>query len=694
MQGRKRPPGNRIQAVRRSIPWRGHGALSGPDFPTRVPTVSSLDRFRLWWQEYTGEEETPFDGDTPAWAVSLLLHVAVLLSMALIGLPRPAAKPRPIAIVATEPVETDVLLDPPQELTVSVEPQPETGAQSDDALEMAQALAPTIAEESIVPVVAEHSPTAEMDLEAVDVIPTGLALSADIAVKGDVGVGTTGASGAVDRLTVEIAASLEQRPTLICWVFDQSVSLAAQRKEIAARLGRVFDELGMNKSEANRPDLLNLVFAYGKGMQQLTEKPTPEAATVVAAIENIAVDDSGVEMTFSAIRAAAERAKLLRIGPPRRNVMIVAFTDEVGNDQQFADQTAQVCRTQGMPVYVVGVPAPFGMAQVKMKFVEFDPQYDGGEEWAVVDQGPETLYPEFVRIHPREAEEPIDSGFGPFYLSKLCAETGGIYFAVHPNRGARGRVSDAAVAPMASRLRWFFAPDALKAYRPDYVAAAKIDQMIAANKAKKALVEAARSSQISPMDAPRTTFPRVDDGALALLLADAQKGAAKIQPKIDALYGILAAGGADRSAIKEKRWQAGYDLAMGRILAVKIRTDAYNIMLAQAKTGMKFKNPKNDTWVLEPSDDVSATGSQTDKLAKQCRDYLERVVKEHPGTPWAFLAGQELKTPLGYAWTETYTGVNRPQMGNGGGGGGGNPADDQARARLAPPKPKRPLKNL
>jgi hypothetical protein len=429
-------------------------------------------------------------------------------------------------------------------------------------------------------------------------------------------------------------------------------------------------------------------------MQQVTEKPTSEAADVVAAIENIVVDDSGVEMTFSAIRAAAERAKVVRAGTPRRNVMIVVFTDEVGNDQQLADQTAQMCRTQGMPVYVVGVPAPFGMREVKMKFVEFDPKYQGGEQWAVVDQGPETLYPEFVRIHPREAEEPIDSGFGPFSLSKLCAETGGIYFAVHANRHAQGRVSDDAVAPMASRLRRFFDPVAMKNYRPDYVAAVKIEQMLASNKAKKALVEAARSSQISPMESPQMTFPREDDGALALLLTEAQKMAARIAPKIDALYGILAAGAADREKIEEKRWQAGYDLAMGRLLATKIRTDAYNIMLAQAKTGMKFKNPKNDTWVLKPSHDVSATGSQTDKLAKQCRTYLERVVKDHPGTPWAFLAAEELKTPLGYAWSETYTGVNKPKMGDGGGGGGNPiPADDQAR-RLAPPKPARPLKNL
>jgi hypothetical protein len=655
--------------------------------------VSSLDQVRRWWQQYTGEEETPFDGDTPAWAVSLVLHVTVLLAMALVGLPEPPGKFRPIPIVATEPVETDVLLEPPQEISVSDAPQEQAGAQSEHAQEMAQSQAPEVAEESFVPVVVDDDPAAEQIAETIDADPTGLMLNTDITVKGDVGVGTTGASGAVDRLTVEIAAALEQRPTLVCWVFDQSVSLAAQRKEIAARLGRVFDELGMNQSKANRPDLLNIVFAYGKGMQQVTEKPTSEAADVVAAIENIVVDDSGVEMTFSAIRAAAERAKVVRAGTPRRNVMIVVFTDEVGNDQQLADQTAQMCRIQGMPVYVVGVPAPFGMREVKMKFVEFDPKYQGGEQWAVVDQGPETLYPEFVRIHPREAEEPIDSGFGPFSLSKLCAETGGIYFAVHANRQTRGRVSDDAVAPMASRLRRFFDPNAMKNYRPDYVAAAKIEQMLASNKAKKALVDAARSSQISPMEAPQMTFPREDDGALALLLAEAQKMAARIAPKIDALYGILAAGAADRDKIEEKRWQAGYDLAMGRLLATKIRTDAYNIMLAQAKTGMKFKNSKNDTWVLQPSDDVSATGSQTDKLAKQCRMYLERVVKDHPGTPWAFLAAEELKTPLGYAWSETYTGVNKPKMGNGGGGGNPIPADDQAR-RLAPPKPARPLKNL
>ena len=506
-------------------------------------------------------------------------------------------------------------------------------------------------------------------------------------------MGTAGTGGAVDRLTMEIAASLQQRATVVCWVFDQSVSLAGQRKEIAGRLDRVFDELGLSGAETKEHELLNLVFAYGQKVAPLVKEPTRETGEVVKAIESISIDESGVEMTFTAIAEAAKKAKQVRISPTKRNVMIIVFTDEVGNDQQYADQVAAFCRAQAMRVYVVGVPAPFGKREVKMKFTEFDPRYADDVQWAVVEQGPETLHPEVVQVRSgRDADEPIDSGFGPFSLSKLCAETGGLYFCVHANRNASGRVSDGEVADMASRLRYFFDPAVMRSYRPDYQPAAKIEKMLASNRAMRSLVDAARSSQVAPMDSPTLEFPRQDDGALALLLGEAQKKAAVLQPKIDAIYGILSAGLPDRDKVTEKRWQAGYDLALGRVMAVKVRTDSYNIMLAQAKTGMRFKNPKNDTWRLVPDADISAVGSQTEKLAGQTLTLLKRVVDEHPGTPWAQMAAEELRQPLGYRWDEDFTGVNAPKMGAGG-GGVNNPTDDKRRM-LPPPKPKRPIKNL
>ena len=655
--------------------------------------MGPIQHVRRWWQQQTGEEETPLDGDTPAWLVSLGVHVCVLLGMASAITPRP--EPAAPALTILQPPETE---EPefvePETVAISEEVTESAGAESQNSAEAAQAVAALVAEESVVTVDAAEVLDSDITVEQIeDVVPTGLEANENFQVQGDVAVGTSGASGAVDRLTAEIAASLEQRPTIVCWVFDQSVSLSGQRRDIAARLDRVFDELGVIDAGASGPQLFHLVYGYGDTVAEVVGKPTRDVDTVVKAIQSIPIDESGVEKTFEAIQTAAARADKARSSRQSRNVMVIAFTDEVGNDEQRADDVAAFCRGKGVRVYVVGVPAPFGMRQVQMKFVEFDPKYDAGDEqWAVVDQGPETLRPEVVRVRSgRQADEPIDSGFGPFSLSKLCAQTGGIYFAVHANRGASGRVSDKATAPMASRLRRFFDPEVMRQYKPDYLSAAKIEEMLNKNKAKKALVEAAQKAQISPLDSPQTTFPREDDGKLALLFSEAQKAAAVLQPKIDAVHGILAAGQVDREKITEKRWQAGYDLAMGRVLAVKVRTDAYNQMLAQAKSGLKFKNPANDTWVLEPHLEVKNVGSQTEKLAAQARMYLERVVGEHPGTPWAMIAAEELAIPLGYAWKETHTGVGKEQMGAG--GGGNNPADAQ-RKMLAPPKPKRPLKNL
>lgn len=656
--------------------------------------MGMLESARRQLQEYTGEDETPLDGDTPAWAVSLVIHVAVLVSLSFAGLGTVSQAPKPIAVIETPFEEEQEVLEIPREVSLDELIEVDPGSQSDEGFESAESVAQEVAPVSVVAVEMPDLVSDDMTIEPLDVVSTGLNYDENLTIKGASGMGETGASGAVDRLTLEIAASLEQRPTVVCWVFDQSVSLAGQRKEIASRLERVFGELGLT-STAQANELFNVVYAYGKQVTPVIDKPTREVSEVVSAITRIPIDESGIENTFTAIAEAAKKAKQIRLsGAERRNVMIINFTDEVGNDQQYADAVATFCRAQAMRVFVVGVPAPFGRRDVKMKFVEFDPKYAADEQWAIVEQGPESLYPEFVDVRPKNSpDEPIDSGFGPFSLSKLCAETGGIYFAVHANRGARGRVSDSATAAMSSQLRYFFDSKVMRDYRPDYLPQAQVDKMLAANKAKASLVAAAKAAQVTPMEAPTMRFPREDDGKLAQLLGEAQKKAAVLEPKIDALYGTLAAGVPDRAKIapEEKRWQAGFDLALGRVLAVKVRTNAYNIMLAQAKAGMKFKNPKNDTWILNPSDDVSQVGSQTERLAKQADEVLRRVVSEHPGTPWAQMAAEELRSPLGYSWEETYTGVNAPKPGNG--NGNPNPVDDKKRM-LAPPQPKRPLKNI
>ena len=643
-----------------------------------------------------GEPAVSADQAAPAWLVSLIVHVVVLLGLALAGWQPPLVVPQRITVLDTSAEPEPEIIEIREEIEVSDEPATEVGGEPDRGIGDAASVAPLPAVEPIV-----HVDLPEIDIDAPEVEPNA-ALSADAFIEpissigGEQGIGEARVAGAVDRLTREIVASLDQRPTLVCWVFDQSVSLAGQRKEIAGRLSRVFDELGVTAA-GRINELNNLVFAYGKEVTVVTPAPTEDVSRVVAAIESIPIDESGIEMTFTAIGIAARQGDKASIPGGRKNVIVIAFTDEVGNDQQFVDPVAEFCRRHAIRVFVVGVPAPFGQQSVRFKFVEFDPRYQSTEQWAKVDQGPETFFPEVVQVRPKDApDEPIDSGFGPFSLSRLCADTGGVYFAVHANREAKGRVRDGAVAPMSAALRYFFDPAVMRAYAPDYLSTAELDKRIRANSAKQALVNAARAAALNPLEGPRMEFPREDDGRLVGLLSEAQKRAAVLEPKIAQLHGVLQTGRGDRPKIRpeEKRWQAGYDLAMGRVLAAKVRTEAYNGMLAYAKRGMTFKNPKSDTWRLVPSDEVamSQVGAQVSKQADEAREFLNRVVADHPGTPWAKIAAEELATPLGYEWQEAHTGVNAPKP-SGGGGGNPNRSDDQKRM-LAPPKPKRPIRNL
>ena len=651
--------------------------------PPRVPGVLKENRLRK-------------QGGQSGWFISLGLHGIVLLCLAGITIdPQIIHAP---AIQIEQPVsepEPEFIFEP-EELEVSDVDLKELGALSERGVTVAEAISSNKADIPFIPPPQNMLVPKSVRIEPVtfeSMGPNEVDQLIETVAGVNVGVAATGASGAIDRLSLEIARSLEDAPTTVCWVFDQSVSLAGQRQEIASRLKRVFRELSHDSQGDAPAGLTNLVLAYGQRFKFIVNKPTRVSSEVVEAIQGIEVDNSGVEKTFTAIRAAAERLSATRrVG--RSNGMIVVFTDEVGDDQSLADQVATICRRLGVSVCVVGVPAPFGQRFIEMKYVEFDPTYASVEDWAVVEQGPETLFPEAIQISENSlSNEAIDSGFGPFSLSKLCYQTGGVYIAVHANRNLRGRVPDRATAPMSSRIRYFFDQELLRDYQPDYVSATKLRQKVASNAAKQSLITAAAATNLRPMVSPETVFPKKSEGELANLLSLAQRSAAVLQPRVDAIYSQLLRGLPDRERIEEERWKAGFDLAMGRILAMKVRTDAYNLMLARAKSGMQFQRPKSDTWVLRPSDVVNV-GSRTEKYADQAREYLRKVVEDHPGTPWAFLAKRELGQPLGYAWDEIHTGINDPPKPRPPGNNNRPmPRDDKPRS-LGPPMPKRNLKRI
>jgi hypothetical protein len=632
---------------------------NSPDVPAAVPLV---------------------DGPSAAWLASLLLHLlaVVLLGAASLALPRGDT----LLALAIDPVVEDVEALP-EEFVSSDEWESDVGALSVGGEGAAIALAPELTDEPIVadpaevlPEIAER-PVMELDLETA----RAPEFDEEFIAQGAGSVGVTGAEGAIDRLTHEILASLEQRPTLVVWLFDESGSLRDERAAIANRFQRIYEELGVIEAADNpafrrhedKP-LLTAVVGFGSEPELLTPKPTDRIEEIVAAVRSIEErsaepqrDADGnydeeeyrrlaEENVFTAVGMAAEK---FRSYQSRRNgqrrVMLVVFTDESGNDVHLVDDTVDLCRRLSMPVYVVGRPAPFGRDTAYVKWIDPDPRFDQRPKWVPISLGPESLMPEALRLRFGNGgeEELLDSGFGPYALTRLCYDTGGLYFATHPNRVVGREVTGAETDNLAAHFAAFFDPDAMRRYQPDYVPTSEYVRLVQASRSRRALVEAAQMTWTSPLEDVRLRFPKRDEAELAQLLSQAQRAAAILQPKLDMLCQTLLAGEEDREQEGEPRWQAGFDLALGRALAAKVRADGYNMMLAEAKGGMPFEQPRNNTWVLRPDDEYPATSLE--KLAAEARLYLERVIADHPETPWAMLAERELVTPLGWRWDEDYS---------------------------------------
>lgn len=665
-----------------------------------------LKNLQNWWQARTGEEETPFDGDSSAFFASLLFHMLLLIVLGLV--PFVFNNPN-VSLTIAAPLKEEfeeLDLTVPKEFASSPLISEQIGGNSVGDVGMAMSLAQIVSDVSVVPSPTElpAEPSGDIAINNEISVATGLNFSRNLTVKGATGEGVTGAVGAIDRLTQEILRSLEERKTLVVWLFDQSPSLSRERVAINERFDRIYEELGVIEASGNpafakhedKP-LLTSVMSFGQEVKLLTKQPTDNLQEIKAAVAGMAQDESGVEKIFSAVYLAADRFKPFRTrdpvkNEPERNVMLVAFTDERGDDLEGLEATISMCRRYAIPVYVVGVPAPFGQEETYVKWIDPDPSFDQTPQWGRVNQGPETLFPERIKLGFGEdvdkGPDPMDSGFGPFALTRMCYETGGIYFSVHPSRNVHREISRDETPALTAHLKYFFDPQIMRRYRPDYVPAEEYLRRAEANRARAGLLMASKKSWVQTLDEPAVRFVQRSEPELASALTEAQKVPAKAEPALLDLYNILKEGEADRARETTLRWQAGYDLAMGRVLASLVRVQAYNARLAEAKRGMPFKDGDSNTWVLVPSDDISVD-SRLAGMAAKAKEYLQGVINYHPGTPWELLAKRELELPLGWNWTEEYTDLAPRRTGLG--GDGGRPRDDVPTAiERKPPKREPP----
>ncbi|HEY2249637.1 MAG TPA: vWA domain-containing protein [Planctomycetaceae bacterium] len=443
-----------------------------------------------------------------------------------------------------------------------------------------------------------------------------------------------GVGGAIDRLTWEILQSLhEHNKTTVVWLFDQSQSLKERRDLIADRFENVYRQIE-NMEDNKSTGLQTLAATYGEGFKLLTDKPVDDYKTLIPKVRAIPNDESGKENVFAAVNQMVNKLKKDR--DKKRSVLMFIITDEKGDDaEKNLEETILICRRQGIKIYCVGNAALFGREKGYVAW-----KYPTGEvEDIEVDAGPETVEPESLALGFWGGKgmdlSRMSSGYGPYALTRLCKETGGQYLiAQEDTRGAK------------------FDPAIMRSYQPDYRPIRDYMKGLEKNKAKQALVSAAKATKLENVQIPRLDFPAYNDNILRETITEAQKPAADMIYKIDLLVMELAKGEKERDKISEVRWRAAFDLAAGRALAMKVRAFGYNKMLAEMKSTPKtFQKKDSNEWVIEPTKTINA-GQDVKKLEKQASMYLKRVIDEHPGTPWAKLAERELSTPMGWEWKE------------------------------------------
>ncbi|QDT31770.1 vWA domain-containing protein [Thalassoglobus polymorphus] len=443
-----------------------------------------------------------------------------------------------------------------------------------------------------------------------------------------------GVEGALDRAAYEIRNSLRSRKTMVIWLFDASGSLDERREAVANRFDNIYKQVG---ETGDTDSLYTVIASFGAKANLHTPEPLQDPAKLSEIVrKEIKKDESGKEMVFSAAKLTLEKFQNWHRSKGPWNKLVFIITDEKGDDaDQYLENVITLGKRTNTRFFTIGNAAIFG--QLK-GYVEYTYE-DGYVDYLPVDQGPESAFPDAVQLPFIGSGQDwklkqMSSSYGPYALTRLCAETGGMYLITEETRG------------------YNFDRAVMRRYAPDYRPVRVIKQEIAKNGAKRALVNVAEMTYRSSSPIPELTFRGYNDNILRTDITEAQKPVAEIDYELKRLYDGLSTGTKDRDSLREPRWQAAFDLAMGRILAMRVRYFGYNTMLANMRvTPKSFSSEKNNMWRLVPSDEI-LTGPEMRKAAASAKEYLKRVIDDHPGTPWAMLATRELEMDLGWSWEE------------------------------------------
>jgi predicted Zn finger-like uncharacterized protein len=97
-----------------------------------------------------------------------------------------------------------------------------------------------------------------------------------------------------------------------------------------------------------------------------------------------------------------------------------------------------------------------------------------------------------------------------------------------------------------------------------------------------------------------------------------------------------------------RRWQADHDYVLARLLQQLAFLYEYQFHLGQMRQELPPRDPAtHQGWQLAAQEKMQATDREYKQMAAEAKKLLERLIEEHPGTPWALLARRDRLNYLG-----------------------------------------------
>ncbi len=460
-------------------------------------------------------------------------------------------------------------------------------------------------------------------------------------------------SEALDLITQEIRNKLDRGKVLLVWVFDQSGSMKDDRAEINARIDRVYQELGLTAA-ASGDALLTAVTSYGAAYNHVhTKSPTSNLDEIRRAIDEVPVDESGVELMCPAISFAIQTHRKYA-AQANRQMLTIVLTDESGDaasNVKYLESTIAEAKAARCRVYFLGREAVFGYPYARMRWE--DPK-SGIPFWLQIDRGPETPLPELLQIDGLHRRwDAHGSGFGPYEQCRLARETGGVFFMLpSPETSLVGRDDRK------------YALEQMRAYLPDLGATA--DYIAERDKSELRRLLWKIIYDLNPYDPKHTGPNRVElrhyfplgREPFRQAASDEQATSKRMIEYLSEAERALVTIQRLRDLEASPRWRANYDLMLAQVYSYQVRIYQYGLALEAfvrnpppIKNIHGLKRPTTGWHIAWRSSIIEHPDAKLNEWMQEhlrlANDQYQKVIREHVGSPYASRAQFEMNRGYG-----------------------------------------------